>query len=108
MPPADPSDADHDWTYAVADRIGSAVSAVRDKTTVPATFLARGIVFGVVVGVLGAVMLFLVVIAGVRLLDVYLPFHPVGRRVWVVDTGAAAIFVGLGAFLWHKRRPRNA
>jgi hypothetical protein len=105
MAPASP---DRDWTYDVADRVESVVGSIRDKTTVPATFIARAIVYGLVVGTLGAAFLFLMVVAGVRLLDVYLPFHPVGRRVWVVDTGAAAIFLGSGAFLWRKRRPRDA
>lgn len=101
-------EADHDWTYDVAERIESVVGTIRDKTTVPATFVARGLVYGILVGTLGAVLLFLLVIGGIRLLDVYLPFHPVARRVWVVDAGAAAIFLGAGAFLWRKRRPKDA
>jgi hypothetical protein len=75
---------------------------------VPATFVARALVYGVVVGVLGTALLLLIVIAGVRVLDNYLPFHPVGRRVWVVDLAAAAIFLGSGTFLWRKRRPKGA
>jgi hypothetical protein len=101
-------DSEHDWTYDVADRIESVVGAIRDKTAAPATLVARGLVYGLVVGTLGAALLLLLVIAGIRLLDVYLPFHPIGRRVWVVDAGAAAIFLGAGAFLWRKRRPRDA
>lgn len=100
--------SDHDWTYDVTDRIESVVKIVRDKTTVPATLVARGVVYGLVAGVLGAAILFLLVVSVVRLLDVYLPFHPIGRRVWVVDAAAAAIFLGSGAFLWRKRRPRDA
>jgi hypothetical protein len=99
---------DHDWTIQVADRIESVVGSVRDKTTRPATLVARGLVYGLVVGVLGAALLFLLVLGLTRVLDVYLPFHPLGRRVWVVDAGAAAIFLGSGAFLWRKRRPKNA
>jgi hypothetical protein len=99
---------DQDWSAEVAGRIESTVALVRDKTTVPATLVARGVVFGVVAGVLGAAALFLVVVALIRLLDLYLPFHPVGRRVWVVDGAAAAIFLLSGAFLWRKRRPKDA
>jgi hypothetical protein len=96
-----------EWVVSVTDRLESLVGAVRDKTTVPATTAARAVVFGVVVGTLGAVALLLLVVAGVRVLDVYLPFHPVARRVWVVDAVASAIFLGAGTFLWTKRRPRQ-
>jgi H+/Cl- antiporter ClcA len=97
---------DHDWTADVTDRIESVVTNVRDRTTVPATKAARAVVFGLVAGVLGAVVLFLVVVALVRVLNVYLPFHPHARRVWVVYVGAAAIFLAVGAFLWRKRKPK--
>lgn len=98
--------AGHDWTDDVTERIESVVGAIRDKTTVPVTKVARGLVFGLVAGVLGAAAFLLFVIGLVRLLDVYLPWHPLARRVWTVDAGAAAIFLGAGAFLWRKRRPR--
>jgi hypothetical protein len=98
--------ADRDWTVEVANRIESVVDTVRDKTTKPVTTVAHVIVFGLVAGVLGSVGFFLIVVAGVRVLDVYLPFHPLARRVWVVDAGAAAIFLGAGAFLWRKRRAK--
>ena len=107
-PPARPASPEQDWPAEVASRIESAVGAVRDKTTVPATLAAKGLVYGVVVAVLGVAMFILFVIALIRLLDVYLPFHPVGRRVWVVDMAAAAIFLLAGTFLWRKRRPKGA
>lgn len=96
----------HDWPADVAARIESLVGTVRDKTTVPATTVARIIVYGLILGVLGAAAAILFVIALVRLLDVYLPFHPVGRRVWVVDAAASAIFLISGALAWRRRRPR--
>jgi len=102
-----PQTGDQDWTVQVADRIESLVGSVRDKTTKPATLVARGLVYGLVAGVLGAALVFLLVLGLTRVLDVYLPFHPIGRRVWVVDAGAAAIFLGSGAFLWRKRRPTS-
>lgn len=103
-----PASPGNDWPAEVAARIDSVVGAVRDKTTVPATTAARVVVYGLLLGVLGAALGILLVIALVRLLDVYLPFHPVGRRVWVVDAAASAIFLGGGAFLWRRRRPRRA
>lgn len=98
----------HDWPADVAGRIESLVGSVRDKTTVPATTAARVVVYGMVLGVLGAAIAILAVMIVVRVLDVYLPFHPVGRRVWVVDAGASAIFLLAGAFAWRRRRPKRA
>jgi hypothetical protein len=105
---SDSRSGERDWTDEVTDRIESAVAAVRHKTTVPATVAARSAVYGLVAGVLAAAFLVLLVMMIVRLLDLYLPFHPVARRVWVVDAGASAIFLGAGALLWRKRRPRRA
>lgn len=99
---------DQDWPAQVAERIESLVATVKGKTTVPATTAARGLVFGLVVAVLGVVLLFFLVIGVVRILDVYLPYHPMGRRVWTVDAGAGAIFLVAGAFLWKKRRAKPA
>jgi hypothetical protein len=99
--------ATKEWPDQVADRIESLVGTVRDKTTVPVTTAARGLVFGLVAAILAVAALLLMTIAVVRVLDVYLPFHPVARRVWVVDAAASAIFLGGGAFLWRKRRPKT-
>lgn len=103
-----PASPGNEWPAEVAGRIESLVGTVRDKTTVPATTAARAVVYGLVLGMLGAAIGILIVISLVRLLDVYLPFGPLGRRVWVVDAGASAIFLAGGAFMWRKRRPRRA
>lgn len=97
----------HDWAADVAGRIESLVGTVRDKTTVPATTAARVVVYGLLAGVLGAALFIFMTIGLIRLLDVYLPFHPRGRRVYVVDGAASAIFLAAGAFLWRRRRPRQ-
>ncbi len=94
-----------DWPDQVAGRIESVVATVKGKTTVPVTLIARGLVFGVIVGTLGVVSLLLLVVLGVRLADVYLPYHPLARRVWTVDAAVSAIFLGAGALAWSKRRP---
>jgi hypothetical protein len=99
---------DHDWTYEVTDRIESVVTTVRDKTTVPAMIGARGVVYGIVVAVLAVVLLVLLIIAALRLLYVYLPIHPLSRRIWVADLIVSAIFLGSGAFLWLKGRVKDA
>jgi predicted RNA polymerase sigma factor len=95
-----------DWAATTAGRLESLVSAVRSKTTDPVITTARAVVFGLVAGVLATFALLVGTIGVVRLLDVYLPFHPLERRVWVVDVAAAAIFLAAGAFLWTKRHPK--
>lgn len=103
-----PASPGQDWPADVAARIESVVGTVRDKTTIPALRAAEALVYGVLVTVVGAILLILMVIALVRLLDVYLPIHPESRRVWVVYAATSAIFMVAGAFAWRRRRPRNA
>jgi hypothetical protein len=97
--------ADGQWSDQVGDRIESVVGAIRDKTMVPATKIARVIVFGAVAAALGLVALVFLVVAIIRL-HVYLPYHPEGRRVWTTYVGLGAIFLLVGVFLWRKRSPR--
>jgi hypothetical protein len=96
-----------DWPEQVAGRLEGAVGTLRDKTTVPVTKVARAVVFGLVIAVGAALVFLFLVVAFVRLLDVYLPFHPYGRRVWVVDAGIGAIFLLAGSFCWSKRSPKK-
>jgi len=95
-----------DWTVEVTNRIESLVAAVRDRTTTPVTKVARAVVFGVLAAAAAVVALVLLVV-GVLRLHVYLPFHPEGRRVWVVDAALSAIFLLAGAFLWRRRTARQ-
>jgi hypothetical protein len=102
-----PANVEGDLTDEVTDRIESVVGKVRDKTTIPVIIIARGIVFGFIIGTLGALVIVLFVVAGVRLLDDYLPIHPEGRRVWVGYAVVSAIFFAIGAFLWRKSYPKT-
>jgi hypothetical protein len=99
---------EHDWTYEVTDRIESVVTTVREKTTVPAIIGARGVVYGIVAVVLAVVLLAMFIILALRLLYVYLPIHPLARRVWIADAIVSAIFLGAGAFAWWKGRVKDA
>jgi hypothetical protein len=98
---------ERDWTYEVTDRIESAVDTVRSRTTVPVFRAANTLIYGIVAGIFGGAMVFLLILAFVRFLDVYLPFYPEGRRVWVVYAGLAAIFMGVGLLLWRMRLPKD-
>jgi hypothetical protein len=89
-----------DWTVQAADRIEGIVGAIRDKTTVPLTTVARGIVYGILAAFAGGTALVLAAIAAVRLLDTLLP-----GDVWVAHLVIGIIFTLLGVGLWRKRRP---
>ena len=95
-----------DWPAQAADRLENLVGTVRDKTTIPVTKVARGIVFGFIIAVMAVVILVMFVILLFRL-GVYLPVHPHRRKVWITDVGTGAIFVGVGVLAWQKRTRRK-
>jgi hypothetical protein len=98
-----PGAPSRDWPAEVADRVESVVGTVRDKTTVPITKVARAVVFGLLAAVVAVIALVFAIDAVVRIIDVYLPFGPYGRRVWVGYAGLGAIFFVAGVFCWSKR-----
>jgi hypothetical protein len=84
-----------DWPAQAADAIERVVQGVRDKTTGPAITAARWLVAGVFLLFAGTALLILLVIALVRVLDVYLPDDVFGEQhVW-----AAHGILGLPLFL---------
>jgi hypothetical protein len=95
------------WPEELTNRIDGLVGTVRDRTTVPVTKAARAVVFGLIVVIGAALALLLLVVALVRLVDVYLPVHPYARRVWIVDAALGAIFLAAGTFCWSKRTRRS-
>jgi hypothetical protein len=99
--------SDKDWTDEVTNRIEFVVTTVRDKSTVPVTRIVDKAVFAVVAGTLIMVAVWSLAVLLVRMLEVYLPIHPQGRRVWVADAIVAAIFLGSGSLLWWLRQSRG-
>ena len=87
-----------DWTVQVADTIESVVGSVRDKTAVPLETIARALVYGILMAVMGVTALVLVTIILVRVLSYVL-------EVWAVYGIVGGLFTVLGLFLWRKRRP---
>ena len=63
--------AGDDWTVQAADTIERVVVGIRDKTAVPLTTVARGIVYGLLAAVMGIAVLVLVIIGAVRALNAY-------------------------------------
>jgi hypothetical protein len=96
-PPATPPTTSADWTVQVADTIESVVGSVRAKTAVPLETIARALVYGILLAVMGTAALILSTIVLVRLLSYVLD-------VWAVDLILGAIFTLSGLFLWRKRR----
>lgn len=98
--------AEEDWPAQFADTIVNVVGSVRDKTTGPALTIARAVVYGTFAGLVGCVALVVLVIAGVRFVDSYLPDAIFGET----HTWAAHLIIGLvltlaGLVLWLRRRP---
>lgn len=92
---APPSGAD--WTVQAADAVERVVVGIRDKTAVPLTTVARGLVFGLLAAAMGLSALVLLAIATVRALDVYLP-----GRTWSAHLLVGGIFTGAGGLLLRK------
>ncbi len=83
------------WPTQAADTIERVVQGVRDKTTGPAIGIARWLVAGLLVLLVGTMVGILLVAALVRVLDAYLPEAVFGQdHVW-----AAHALVGLPLFL---------
>ena len=91
-----------DWSAQAADTIESVVGSIRDKTTVPLTTVARGIVYGLVAGVVGGIALLLLAIGLIRVFDVYIP-----GNVWTVYAVIGGLFTVGGLFFWSRRKPKN-
>jgi hypothetical protein len=96
---AAPATASADWTVQVADTLESVVGSVRAKTAVPLETIARALVYGILIAVVGSAALILLTILLVRVLTYALP------EVWQVDLLLGAIFTLGGLLLWRKRRP---
>jgi hypothetical protein len=86
-----------------ADAVQLVVDTIHDKAVRPVALVARALVFGLLIAVLGITLLILGSIVVVRLLDVY----AFGHRVWLsyIVLGGVLTLVGLG--LWSRRTERH-
>jgi len=91
------------WPSRAAETIEAVVTGVADKTVKPLTTAARGLVFGLVVGIVAQMLLVLLTVGVLRVLDVY----AFPGRVWASYTLVGGIFVLAGSFLWSRRRRRT-
>ncbi len=87
-----------DWAVQTADTVERMVGAIRDRTSVPLTTVARALVYGLIAAVMAVVMAVLVAIALVRAIDVF-----TGEgNVWIAHLVVGGIFSLVGAFLLRK------
>lgn len=103
-----PATAGTDWTAQAADTIERVVGGIRDKTTVPLTTVARALVYGLLVVVMGITIVVFLAVAAVRLVSVY----AVRGEVWAAYLAVGGIFTLAGAFLLRtasspKRKGRS-
>ena len=91
-----------DWPAETADRIDALVTGIRDKTVVPLTTVARGLVYGLIAGVMGSAVVILLAVGAVRAIDNYLP-----GEVWSAHLVVGMFFTLAGLYFWSKRRSRE-
>jgi hypothetical protein len=84
------------WTESVLTAIDTVVDVATKKVVKPAHTLARGSVYGIVIGLLATLILFFGVIALFRVttlaVDVYIAY-----LIW------GALFLIIGSVLWAKK-----
>lgn len=100
--PSDSTESTPDWPQQATETIVGFVDNVKHKTTEPATKVVRGLVYGIVILLLGvpAVIMFLVGI--VHLLN-QVSTEALGLGVWLVYLVLGVIFSIAGWVLWRKR-----
>jgi H+/Cl- antiporter ClcA len=97
-------DFSQEWTDRALDTVDRVVATVNDKALRPAIVASRAIVFGVIVGMVGLVILVLFSVGFIRLLNNYATDH----HVWIAYLALSALFCAAGAFLYSKRGPAHS
>jgi hypothetical protein len=93
-----------EWPARVADTIEEVVAAAHDNVVRPLMLAARGVVFGIIIATMALIVGVLMAVALIRVLTVYV----FGGRVWASYALVGILLLGVGAFAWSKRKPRDA
>ena len=88
-----------DWAAETAGRLEELVTKIRTQTTDRVAKVARVVVYGLLLAVMGAMAGLLLLIALVRALDEAIPYG-----VWLVYLPIGAIFTVAGRFMWSKAK----
>jgi hypothetical protein len=92
------------WSDELTNRIVNVVDWLKQRATMRLTTFLKALVYGSVALVALCGALFFLLVAVVRLWDVYVPIDPVGRRVWLAYVVVGGALCLAGAWLWSKRR----
>ncbi|HZT66173.1 MAG TPA: hypothetical protein VFA11_10330 [Acidimicrobiales bacterium] len=91
-----------DWPAKAADTIDAVVTTVRDRTVGPLTTVAKALVYGIVVGIVGTAVAILGAVGAVRVSNIY------AMPDWASELTVGGIFSLGGLFLlsraWKARR----
>jgi len=87
------------WPGQLADAIEGVVTTFRTQVIRPLMLVARGLVFGIIVGTMTLVVSVLLAVSLVRLLTVYL----FDGRVWASYLLLGVLFVVAGTVAWIQR-----
>jgi tetrahydromethanopterin S-methyltransferase subunit D len=95
---------DPQWATDLADTVERVVGDVREKATTPAVHITRGIVFGLLAGILGLVAVTLLIVGATRGLQVLLDFGMSrARAVYASYLIMGGILCLAGALFLRKR-----
>ncbi len=100
---------EQDWQARLTDQIIDNVDRVKRLATDNAVLVLRGLVFGLVIMVLGFAALIMFVTIAIRMADAYLPIgNGVGDATWAAHlfVGSLLSILGLGAWLSRRTGPR--
>ena len=97
-----PSDSTPDWPQQATETIVGFVDNVKHKTTNPATKAARGLVYGIVIVLLGVPAAIMLMVGAVHGLN-QVSTEVFGLGVWLVYLVIGLIFSIAGWVLWRKR-----
>lgn len=88
-----------DWPTQAADAVVDLVGTVRDRTVEPLLKLARAVVYGLLILIVALTAAVLLIIVGIRVLDVYLP-----GEVWSAYLLLGSVFTVAGLVCWSRRK----
>jgi hypothetical protein len=87
-----------DLAARLAQWLGSTTELVRSRTVAPAQFLARVVVYGLLIAIVGSVVTVLAVDALVKLLEAYL----FANRVWITEFIVAGLALLGSSLAWRR------
>jgi nucleoside permease NupC len=96
------SDSSPDWPQQATETIVNLVDNVKGKTTEPATKVVRGIVYGIVIVLLGVPAVIMAMVGVVHLLN-QVSTDVLDLGVWLVYLVLGVIFSTVGWIMWRKR-----